>query len=117
MPNRLSLKNLEAMPKDFNKDTIRIINRILSDPAILGIVYFKDYNVYMCTVPSDMRRGLTTMLPYLSPLVHRAVMDIDVLDELVAYRISSKTCDILVTGGKDIGAVAVQAKPKKRRKL
>ncbi|XP_045505179.1 uncharacterized protein LOC123701716 isoform X2 [Colias croceus] len=104
------------MPSEFSTHTIKVINRIEERPNVMGIMYFRNDFLQLATVPENMVYPLSNKLPALSSIFRRVISEIDVLDELIAFRIETNLMEIIVTGSKEFSACVVQQVAKKSKK-
>ncbi|CAH4023844.1 unnamed protein product [Pieris brassicae] len=86
------------MPAEFSTHTIGAINRIEERPNVMGIMYFRNGFLQLTTVPETLSHILTSKLPPMTSAFRRAISEIDVLDELLAFRIETNSMEIIVTG-------------------
>lgn len=107
---------VKKISQDIEPETVKIITRIEEHTSVMGILYIKNTHLEICTVPVSMAQALTVHLPIFSVRVHHALKETDVLDELIAYRIGTKTFEILVAAGEEYTACVVHKVRKNKQK-
>ncbi|XP_034826469.2 uncharacterized protein [Maniola hyperantus] len=105
------------MPSEFDEPTADSVARIENNSNVLGIMFFRQNLVEMCTAPENMAQTLSTNLPALSSTVQQAIGEIDVLDELVAYRVLTNKIEILVVVDQLFAACVVQKHRNKKHRV
>ncbi|RVE50806.1 hypothetical protein evm_004555 [Chilo suppressalis] len=86
-------------PEHLTGATMKTIDRIGQHHNVTGILYCNHRGTQISTIPESMSQTLTSKLPGYSSLVREALKDVDVFDDLIAYRIETKSDEIMVAAG------------------
>ncbi|XP_073962859.1 uncharacterized protein isoform X2 [Choristoneura fumiferana] len=71
--------------------------------------------IKLSTVPESVSAALVTKLPVFTDVIRNAISEIDVLDELIAYRIETKSVEIVVAPADHCIACVVYRSRRKRK--
>ncbi|CAH2097463.1 unnamed protein product [Euphydryas editha] len=104
------------IPTEFDESTFNTINRIEENSNVIGLMHFRDGFVQLSTAPEAMTQTLTNKLPALTSAFQWSVGEIDILDELVAYRIVTNTIEIMAVANKEFTSCVVHKSSKRREK-
>ncbi|CAH2057023.1 unnamed protein product, partial [Iphiclides podalirius] len=99
--------------REFSVFTCDTITRIDKNQNVLGVLYIHKGYPELCTLPENVAKTLITKLPIITSGVHRAVTDIDVTNEPVAFRMETNRTEIAVVMDKQFTACVVHKSTRK----
>ncbi|XP_063542592.1 uncharacterized protein LOC134751156 [Cydia strobilella] len=103
------------VPEGFSHLTEDTVCRIDENHHVIGVLYLEKNLLTMCTMNESTGQMLAARLPDFTELVRQAIGEIDVLEELVAYRIETRNVELLVAPACHCTAVVLhKRKPNKR---
>ncbi|XP_050355980.1 uncharacterized protein LOC126777126 [Nymphalis io] len=103
------------VPSEFDSSTVNTIKRIEKNSNVVGVMHFHRGNVQLCTAPESMTLILTKKIPTLTSTIHYSIGEIDILDELVAYRIVTNSIEIMAVADKEFTSCVIQRLTKQKQ--
>ncbi|PZC74605.1 hypothetical protein B5X24_HaOG207623 [Helicoverpa armigera] len=109
MPRRLFRKfRRREWPKEFSQVTTDTIDRIELNLNVIGLMYFREDEPIMHTMPRIEEVVLASQLPSLGRQIRNSIKEVDIMDDLVAYRIVTKSNELLVASDAEFSACVLQ---------